>query len=441
MSARLSLIWDHLRSSYWFVPAIMASISIALATAMIELSSIVDDRWLLGARWLFDPESARNLLASVSTSMLGVAGVTFSITIVSVVYASGQYGPRVISNFMADSGNQVTLGTFIATFLYCLVVTSSVRGSYSAASGTTAAGTGPFVPHLAVIVALLLTLCSIAVLIYFIHHVPQSIHVSNLVNGIGQELEGQIQSVFPERIGRSARDVCEGEGDQRVDLDRESVICVADHCGYVQSVDGEELIAIATRHGLLFRLETRPGDFVSLGDALLRIWPAGELAKELEAGIRASFALGPKRTALQDLRFPADELVEIAVRALSPGVNDPFTAIACIDWLSNALKSFVERDTPSAERAGPDGVVRLIASPTTFADLVSETIGTLAHHARSEPTVTRHLERQLREIARRTEDPGRTRILDTALEWVAFADSSDRLDAPRPARLVDGLRA
>lgn len=438
MGARLSLIWDHLRSSYWFVPAIMASISIALATAMIELSAVVDDRWLLGARWLFDPESARNLLASVSTSMLGVAGVTFSITIVSVVYASGQYGPRVISNFMADSGNQVTLGTFIATFLYCLVVTSAVRGSYSAGSGTAASATGPFVPHLAVIVALLLTLCSIAVLIYFIHHVPQSIHVSNLVNGIGQELQEQIKTVFPERIGRSARDVCEAEHPGAPD--GTSTVCAAHRGGYVQSVDGEELIAIATRHKMVFRLETRPGDFVSLGDSLVRIWPAGELEKDLEERIRACFALGAKRTALQDLRFPADELVEIAVRALSPGVNDPFTAIACIDWLSNALKSFVERDTPSAGRTDAEGAVRLIASPTTFADLVIETIGTLAHHARNDPTVARHLERRLREVARRTEDPGRTRILDSALEWVSSTAAGDRHDARRSA-LIDGLRA
>jgi uncharacterized membrane protein len=435
MSARLSLIWHHLRSSYWFVPAIMASISIALATAMVELSSIMADRWLLGTDWLFDPESARNLLTAVSTSMLGVAGVTFSITIVSVVYASGQYGPRVISNFMADTGNQVTLGTFIATFLYCLVVTSSVRGSYAAASGK--AVPGPFVPHLAVIVALLLTLCSIAVLIYFIHHVPQSIHVSNLVNGIGQELEEHIETVFPERIGQSARDVCEADGAHPVG---ESATCVTHRSGYVQSVDGEELIAIAERHEVLFRLEKRPGDFVSLGDSLVRVWPAGELGKDLEAGIRASFALGPQRTAIQDLRFPADELVEIAVRALSPGVNDPFTAIACIDWLSNALKSFVERETPSAERTDADGVVRLIASPTTFADLVTETIGPLAHHARNDPTVTRHLERQLREIGRRTKDPGRTRILDTALEWVSSPVSGDH-PAAGGTHVIGGLRA
>ncbi len=415
LGARLKLIWEQLRSSYWFVPTIMATLAVALSMAAIELDTAVGEAWLLGTWWLYEPESARNLLSTVSGSMLGVAGVTFSITIVSVVYASGQYGPRVISNFMADKGNQITLGTFISTFLYCLLVMRVVRESLEPIVGEAHASQA-FVPHIAVTGALVLTVASIAVLIYFIHHVPRSIHVSNLVAEIGYELQAQIESVFPERIGRSACDLCDCEAERRAgSTDREKRVCAAANSGYIQSVDGDALLRIATEAEIVLRLDTRPGDFTCRGDSLLSAWPAEKVTDAIVDQLRPAFAIGVQRTALQDLRFPADELAEIAVRALSPGVNDPFTAIACIDWLSSALKSLAERETPSALRVGADGEVRVLAPPTTFGDLVRGSVAIVAQHAQRDPTVARHLGRRLHEVGNRTEDPERLRVLRVAL--------------------------
>lgn len=167
MRATLLRLGDHLQQSYWFLPSIMAVAAVLLAGGMIWLDSFVGSAWMDGFAWLYAsrPSGARLVLSSVGGSMITVAGTVFSVTIAAVVYASGQYGPRLLSNFMSDRGNQVTLGTFIATFLYCLVVLRTVR------SPEESGGAG-FVPNLALLVGVLLAVCSIAVLIFFIHHVP-----------------------------------------------------------------------------------------------------------------------------------------------------------------------------------------------------------------------------------------------------------------------------
>ena len=191
MRAHLLDLWDTLRSSYWFIPSLMAVGAVVLSVVTTMADGRVGSDWIDGVSWLYanKPEGARTLLSTVAGSMIGVAGVTFSITIASVVYASGQYGPRLLSNFMRDTGNQVTLGTFIATFLYGLLVLRTIRTADEGSGGANPSGdlTGAFVPHIAILVGLVLALASIAVLIYFIHHVPDSIHVSNVIAGIGRD--------------------------------------------------------------------------------------------------------------------------------------------------------------------------------------------------------------------------------------------------------------
>ncbi len=197
MKARLLRLSNTLRESYWFVPTIMAlaALLLALTTVMID-SHAGSTTWTTGLPGLDTarPDGARSLLSAIGGSMIGVAGTTFSVTIAAVVYASGQYGPRLLSNFMSDRGNQVTLGTFIATFVYSLVV---LRTIHSAGEGGSAVAA--FVPQLALLIALVLVLCSIAVLIYFIHHVPMQIHINSVIEQIGGRLVDDIEARFPAR--------------------------------------------------------------------------------------------------------------------------------------------------------------------------------------------------------------------------------------------------
>ena len=404
MRAQILALWNDVNHSYWFVPSLMVLAAIALAFGLPALDLSVGGGWIADADWLSAnrPEGARNLLTTVAGSMIGVAGVTFSITIASVVYASGQYGPRLLTNFMHDRGNQVTLGTFIATFLYCLLVLRTIRSA--AEDGVN------FVPHIALLAGLVLALCSIGVLIYFIHHTPESIHVSNVIAEVGESLCDKVDKLFPERFGGHPPSDAPGV---RVALPDaffdEATRVTAARSGYVQAVDDASLMGGATAHDLVLRLRYRPGDFVVTGDTLALAWPP-DRAGDVEDDIGRAFALGTQRTALQDTRFLFNELVEIAARALSPGVNDPFTAITCLDWLGAALKALAARDHPPACRYDADGALRVVAEASSFTDFLEHVFGQLRPYLAGDPNATQRAFLTMGEVGGRTDADGRAAL-------------------------------
>ena len=409
--ARTLALWDGVRASYWFLPSLMTVAAGTLSFVLIGVDARVGPDWIAEVPFLFGnrPDGARSVLSTIAGSMIGVAGVTFSITIASVVYASGQYGPRLLTNFMDDRGNQITLGTFIATFLYCLLVLRTIRS----------AGDGDgleFVPHIAILVGLGLAVASVGVLIYFIHHVPESIHVSNLIAGVGHDLGEKIGVLFPERVGEGATTrEAERDDDALTEVPAgfysDAVRIAADGDGYISGLDAEALLTLATENDLLVRIRHRPGDFVAAGDTLCLAWPPDRVSDEAAAGIRTAFAWGRQRSARQDVRFLVNELVEIAARALSPGVNDPFTAISCLDWLGAALKDLSDRDFPSAQRYDSAGQLRVVAYPTTFEDFVGGVFGQLRPYLAADRNAALHALKTLGEVAGRVTDDSRRAAL------------------------------
>jgi uncharacterized membrane protein len=410
MRARLLRLANGLGESYWFVPTVMAIAALLLAAAMVWIDSHHIATWMDGLPWLYAarPSGARSLLSSIGGSMIGVAGTTFSVTIAAVVYASGQYGPRLLSNFMSDRGNQVTLGTFIATFLYSLIVLRTIR------SPDETAGAAAFVPQLAVLTGVLLVLCSIAVLIYFIHHVPSRIHINSVIERIGERLLLEIEHRFPKPIGDGA-----GTPDDEAAMPaafaseaapamlRQRVCIRARDAGYVQLIDADALLRLARDRNLIVRLQYQPGDFIHRGSTLLEAWPADRLDDDAIDAFRNTFASGSRRTALQDLRFLIDELVEIAARALSPGVNDPFTANSCLDWLGAALADVAGRQLPSQLRADDDGQLRVITHPVTFAGFVDRAFGALSQYASADMIAGKHFLAVLGDVALGCDAPDR----------------------------------
>lgn len=426
MNARILARLDDIQASYWFIPSLMAAGAILLAFGLTFLDGHLGGEWIKEVSWLyaFQPDGARSFLTTIAGSMIGVAGVTFSITIASVVYASGQYGPRLLSNFMSDQGNQITLGTFIATFLYCLLVLSTIRAEGGGSTGDDPAVDvfGSFVPHVAVLTGLGLALASIGVLIFFIHHVPESIHVANVISGIGRELRDKVDTLFPERLGldkpgERARDADEIRTGipERFYEDAEPIR--ADGNGYVQGLDGRALLGLATEHDLLMRVRHRPGDFVSEGDTLVLAWPPDSLSDEVRRRLRVAFAWGSQRSPMQDVRFLVDELVEIAARALSPGVNDPFTAISCMDWLAASLKVLATREFPGADRYDEHGALRIIAEPTSFEEFVGAVYGQLRPYVSADRNAALHALKTIAEVA------GRVTEADHAAELRRQADA------------------
>ena len=413
--ARALSVWDEVRHSYWFLPSLMTAGAAVLAFVLIGVDGRVGPEWIEQVSFLYGnrPEGARAVLSTIAGSMIGVAGVTFSITIASVVYASGQYGPRLLTNFMGDQGNQVTLGTFIATFLYCLLVLRTIR---SAGEGEGPDVVAAFVPHVAILVGLALAVASVGVLIFFIHHVPESIHVSNLIAGVGRDLERKIETLFPERIGSGeTTHAAERDDDAFTEVPdgfyEEARPVAADGAGYVTGIDAEALLDLATEHDLLVRIRHRPGDFVAPGDTLVLAWPPDRATDDVDDAIRTAFAWGRQRTARQDVRFLVNELVEIAARALSPGVNDPFTAISCLDWLGAALKDLAGRDFPSPQRYDEAGALRVVAYPTTFDEFVGGVYGQLRSYVAADRNAALHALKTIGEVAGRISDDSQRAVL------------------------------
>lgn len=421
MKAKLLRAASNLRESYWFLPSVMTMAALLLALVMVYIDSHVGTGWMDQFPWLYAarPDGARSLLSSVGGSMIGVAGTTFSVTIAAVVYASGQYGPRLLSNFMADRGNQVTLGTFIATFVYSMVVLRTIRSP-----GESGAGAEAFVPQLALVVALLLVFASIAVLIFFIHHVPRRIHINSVIEEVGERLIREIDNRFPTYIGTPLEQECE-DADARIPmaLRTDSVAAAeqrmairAKDTGYIQVIDDSALIDTASEHDLVIRMQYQAGDFAHRGSILVEAWPAENCDEEASSRLRSAFAMGSRRTPLQDLRFLIDELVEIAARALSPGVNDPFTANSCLDWLAAAFANLARRELPSRLRADDKGDLRVIASPQSYELLVARGFGALAQYASADMIAGQRFLEAIGDVALACEVHGRTSVLKSQVQ-------------------------
>lgn len=391
MRATFIKYWDALHSSYWFFPAIMAVFAAIFAFLLTALDARYGAEWLLErAAWFhtIQPSGARTVLSTIAGSMITVAGVTFSITIAAVAFASSQFGPRILTNFMEDRGNQVTLGTFIATYLYCLLVLRAVRSPDESAvlNGAVEA----FVPQMALLLAVLLALASIGVLIYFIHHVPESIHVSNVIARIGREFQGQLDRRFPQMIG-SADDAEDEPAILPVRFLEDAVPVHANRDGYVHNIDSKGLLHLTERHDLVVQVVGRPGTFAASGHTLMLAWPPDRVDEDVRHAISECVAQGSRRTAVQDLLFPVDELVEIAARALSPGVNDPFTAMSCMDWLAGGLVHFSRRVQLDAYRYDDNGELRVLAYPTTFHDYADAFFDQLNPYASADRNAALHL--------------------------------------------------
>ncbi len=427
MKTRLLSWWEALRTSFWFVPSLMALAAAGLSAGTIALDTNSVGKKLadsVGWLWSGGAEGARTLLSTVASSMITVAGTVFSITIAALTLASSQFGPRLLRNFTRDLGNQLVLGTFVATYLYCLLILRTVRG----------VNEGNFVPYVSVTCGMLLAIASIGVLVYFIHHVANSIQAESLVALIGEELRRSITRMYPPHQ------------DERNEKQPEAIpptpasTVWAEAGGYVQDIDRDGLLAAAEKDDLLIRVLRRPGDFVSCGDALLQVWAGKDgLSENQVARLRGAFGLGPRRTPTQDVRYGVRQLTEIASRALSPGINDPFTAMGCTDWLVDALAEAARHDPALGCRLGADGEPRLLEKPVDFAELAHLSINPLRAYGASSVMVVIHLLHSLaRLVAQVDRAEDRATLLVQAEQTAAAARQAlgDEVDL---RRVQDGL--
>ena len=422
MLARMQIWWAYARDSLWFIPAIMTIAAAALAAAMVwaERDGLLPSEGL-ATHMVFGggAEGARGVLSAIAGGLITVTGVVFSVTIVALQLASSQFTPRILRNFTADRANQLVLGVFIGTFTYTLLVLRTVH------SGTSEHPA--FVPRISVTVAVGLVLVSIGFLIYFINHSARSIQVSFILDWVVHPALRDVEGIFRERHGSPDPEHPADPRDPRVP----SGVVNAHRSGFLQAVDGATLLGLGERMQVVIAMEPHVGEFILAGEPLASVTPAPAAeSAELQAAVRRAFVLGPERTREQDVEFSVIEIADIAVKALSPGINDPTTALHCIERVSEILLALGTRGEPRIWRTRA-GKVHYVARDATFERSLSLAFDQTLHFGADNPVIARRLlyaiARLRRQVAPRHHpalDEQRTAVLRAAL--AAITDPGER---------------
>jgi uncharacterized membrane protein len=427
---RLREWWLDVRASLWFVPGQIVLAAVVLAIGLVELDVRVGSRGL--SRWplLFGAGAAgsRGLLTAVATSMITVAGVVFSITVVALSLTASQYTSRVLRSFMSNRTNQAVLGVFVGIFAYCLVVLRTIRGGDE----------GVFVPSLAVLFGLLLAFVGIGVLIYFIHHIASSIQASHILATVADETLQAVDRLFPDEVA----DPAAGEESPTLRSDaRTWHVIPASRTGYLQGVYSDKLVALAQERGSVVRMECSIGEFLIEGAPLAALLEPAPPDEAAVGRLQASYRVGRQRTIDQDAAFGVRQIVDIALKALSPGINDTTTAVMCLDYLTAILSRLSARRISQHAR-GEDGELRVLARTPTFDGLVREAFDQIRESAAGNTVALDRMIRSLDLLTERNAAPERRRALLRQVQ--ALTDMTRRsveyaVDRERLEQLAAGL--
>ena len=403
--------WEALRTTLWFLPAVLIVIGtlIFIVTFKIDVAAYYHQIQL--PSWLRSGSSQtgpREVLIAIAAAIITVVGVVFSITILALTLASQQFGPRMMRNFVRDVGNQVTLGVFVATFVYSVLALGSI----------TIYPHSNFVPHLSITVAEALLLVDVVVLVYFIDHIANSIQLPEVIAGIARDLESAIDTEFPivalvdVTSWTSKQDSFDHQPTAELlrIIDERGGVVLATESGYLQFVGYAQVAKIAKLVDAVIRLDYRPGHFIVAGRPVARVFPQGA-AQQVEKALAKAHVTGPHRTLMQDPVFAIDQLVEIAIRALSPAVNDTFTALTCLDWLSSGLNRISGRDFSERVYRDDEGRVRLIGADWSYPKMVNRAFDKIRQAARGMPAVMMRILDSLIAVAEATNSEAQRDVL------------------------------
>lgn len=432
--ARLRNIFAHFRAQLWLVPAIMSLGAVLLAYSAATYGGVVrtfagDSAW-----WLYsgDASTARDLLTAFLSGLITMTSLVVSVTVVILTTAASQLGPQLITYFMRDRQIQFVLGLFLGTTLYVVIVIRTLNDALGAEG----------IPHVAVTVASLLTVACLLALLLYVHKIARSVIADNLVEEVSQSLHSDIRSILQDEAAKNDA--------PSIALNEQTCLSASlGRVGYIQLIDYASLVRLAHRHDAIIRLNVRAGDFV-LGDGQhIDVWNGPEDNETFLDSIRASAVIGANRTSAQDLELGLRQLVEIGLRSLSPGINDPFTAEAVIDRIGSALEAIFARPLPSCFLADEKGQIRVIADRSDIAGLVATAFNQLRQAAASQPAVIIALIETVGRLAPSTSQQARQALLEQLerLEQTAAAanygaaDLADVRAATNAARRANELRA
>jgi len=407
---------EALRTTFWLVPTILVVAAVVLFAVTLEIDQIVFHHHVALPHWIASgsADAGRQVVVAIAAAVITVLGVVFSITILALTLASQQFGPRMMRNFVRDIGNQMTLGVWVATFVYSVLVLVSISGD--------------FVPHVSITVAEALLLVDLAVLIYFIHHIATSIQLPEVIAGIARDLDQAVDAEFPRSARAGVPGSVEGQGPDAGEvtalLDEGGVTVPALHSGYLQFVGYDDLVRIAGDADAVIRLAHRPGHFIVAGRPLATVWPP-QAAAAVATALDRTHLTGPHRTIQQDPVFAIDQLVEIAIRALSPAVNDTFTALTCIDWLSAGLCQLSQRVLAEGVYRDRSGAIRLIEADPSYRRMVDRSFDKVRQAGRGMPAVLIRLLESVNHVMESTVSRDQRQVLLRQAEMIMRGAEED----------------
>jgi uncharacterized membrane protein len=408
--------WEALRTTFWLVPSVLVVVATLLFWLTFEIDLAAFHHEITLPFWIRTgtADAGRQVLIAIAAAIITVVGVVFSITILALTLASQQFGPRMMRNFVRDVGNQMTLGVFVGTFVYSVLALVSLTSDPH----------GDFVPHLSITVAEAFLLVDLGVLIYFIHHIAKSIQLPEVIAGIARDLTRSINAEFPLELAGTAPSQRESVGRSVPELvqliEQRGAVVPSSTSGYLQFVGYAQLIGIAARTDSVIRLDHRPGHFIAAGSPLATVWPGGAAA-QVALALSKAHVTGPHRTLMQDPVFAIDQLVEIAIRALSPAVNDTFTALTCIDWLSAGLSQVSGRSISEGVYRDKFNRVRLIETDPSYDRMVNRSFDKVRQAARGMPAVIIRMLDALAIVAAATMSHQQRRVLTRQAEMILRA--------------------
>lgn len=422
-SARRFPVVERVRTSLWFVPAVSVALGAALSFVLVAVDrGIGEER---NAWYLFGggPESARNLVSTIAAAMITSISLIFSVTMVVLQLASAQYSPRVLRTFIRDRLVQAVLGVYIATFVYSLLVLPEIRSEL---------GNDPaFVPAVAVSASLGLALVSLALFVRYIDHIAHSIRAVTLLSAVAEETRATLTRMYPEQLGDDAH--------EEVLADLPEPTCVVESSerpGVVVAVDEDRLLRSACKADVVVRIVPMVGEFVPTNGTVFEV--VGELGDNQRDEMRGCVGIARERTMHQDPGFGFRQIVDIAERALSPGVNDPTTAVQAVNELHDLLRRLVDRRFPSRARVDDHGALRVVAPRYAWDDYVELAFDEIRHYGRGSIQVARRMRGALDDLLaiapahRRPALERQLRLLTASTER-DFPDEADTRRAQRGA--------
>jgi uncharacterized membrane protein len=425
--------WDRLEVSFWFAPAVMALGAVLLAWVMYWLDGHIPNEALQSSRFVLagTPGEMRSALLNIAGTVLATAGVVFTLLTLPLSTVAAQYGSRLLRIFLGDRTTQFVLGMFVGTFVYCIVAALSIPPAVVEPEGPQLTGT----------MGVFLMMTTFATLILLVQHISTMLQAPNIAAAAGAELREVISAEISSKVMSDA----EGEGKPEIRPGAPGVpdtpgypVCVS-ATGYIQSIDPAIILTLAQETNLIIRLLHKPGRFVWPGAAVALVWPADRMDARLAKLIRRAIEIGNGRTPTQDIEYAVNQLAEMAVRAMSPAINDPFTAMTCLDHIGDGLVRFIRQGEKGSHYYDQDGRLRLVLEPVTFGELLSAAFDMLRHASCDNARVLLYMLAVIDAISQEAQAPEARRLLLRHVSLIqAESEAGDLIEQDRQAIQLRG---